>query len=243
MKILTKYAACLLACMTFTAVTGCEGKTSEDSQTSVISDVTTTTTTNEIVPEETTTTVPEEIPTEDTTEIPVENAVDYMSILNAYHQAYIDGNADAVYVLFCPDEITAFDSYMKEYLKNNLGESETVIEDMFSKENIMSAINGSIDNIHDIMDNYNQTASDPWSISIAENTIEHYSADELAQINANLGMNITDGYMCEIPFYKNDINEETFVAEPASVFEINGNWYISYSVACDRLVEFMDIDF
>ncbi|MDE6427156.1 MAG: hypothetical protein K2K89_13625 [Ruminococcus sp.] len=243
MKNLTKYVACLLACMTFIAVTGCEGKTSEDSQTSVISDVTTTTTTNEVVPEETTTTVPEEIPTEDTTEIPVENAVDYMSILNAYHQAYIDGNADAVYVLFCPDEITAFDSYMKEYLKNNLGESETVIEDMFSKENIMSAINGSIDNIHDIMDNYNQTASDPWSISIAENTIEHYSADELAQINANLGMNITDGYMCEIPFYKNDINEETFVAEPASVFEINGNWYISYSVACDRLVEFMDIDF
>lgn len=247
MKNLTKYVTFLLACMTFTTVMGCEDKTpEEDSQVSVISDVTTT---NEVIPESTT--VPEEVPTEDTTEAtseitaenPVESAVDYMSILNAYHQAYIDGNADAVYVLFCPDEITAFDSYMKEYLKNNLGESEKITENMFSKENIMSAISGSIDNIHDIMDNYNQSASDPWSIRIEESTIEQYSADELAKINADLGLNITDGYICEIPFYVNDISEEAFVAEPATVFQINGNWYISYSVACDRLIEFMDIDF
>ena len=247
MKNLTKYVICLLACMTFTTVTSCEEKKpEEDGQASVISDVTTT---NEVLPESTT--VPDEVPTEDTTETTsetptensVENSVDYMSILNAYHQAYIDSNAEAVYVLFCPDEITAFDLYMKEYLKNNLGESEDMIEDMFSKENIMSAIKGSVDNIHDIMDNYNQSANDPWSISINESTIEHYSADELAQINADLGLNITDGYICEIPFYINDINEETFVSEPAAVFQIDGNWYISYSVACDRLVEFMDIDF
>ncbi|MDE6833791.1 MAG: hypothetical protein K2J39_06075 [Ruminococcus sp.] len=246
MKNLTKYVICLLACMTFTAVTSCEEKTEEDSQVSVISDITT----SEVIPESTT--VPEEVPTEDTTETtseepttenPPENSVDYMSVLNAYHQAYIDGNAEAVYNLFCPDEITAFDSYMKEYLRNNIGESEETIEDMFSKENIMNAIRGSVDNINDIMDNYNQSASDPWSISINEDTVEHYSVDELAKINANLGINITDGYMCEIPFYKNDVNEETFVAEPASVFQINGSWYISYSVACDRLIEFMDIDF
>lgn len=251
MKNLTKYVICLLTCMTFTAVTGCDAKKpEEDSQVSVISDASTT---DEIVPESTT--VPEETTTEDvtedttetasedTTENPAENSVDYMSILNAYHQAYIDGNADAVYALFCQDEITAFDSYMKEYLKNNIGESETLVEDMFSKENVMSAIKGSLDNIHDIMDNYNQSASDPWSVSINEDTVEHYTVEEIAQINADLGLNITDGYMCEIPFYKNDLNEETFVAEPASVFQINDNWYISYSVACDRLIEFMDIDF
>ncbi|MBD5159522.1 MAG: hypothetical protein HDT23_04690 [Ruminococcus sp.] len=244
MKNLTKFVICLLTCMTFTAVTGCDGKkpTEENSESSVVSDASTT---GEIVSESTT--VPEETTTEDvtedTTEDSAENSVDYMSILNAYHQAYIDGNADAVYTLFCPDEITAFDSYMKEYLKNNIGESEELVEDMFSKENVMSAIKGSVNNIHDIMDNYNQSANDPWSVSINEGTVEHYTVEEIAQINADLGLNITDGYMCEIPFYKNDLNEETFVAEPASVFQINDNWYISYSVACDRLIEFMDIDF
>lgn len=249
MKKFTKYTAFLLACMTVSAVTGCEGKTPEEdsNQVSVISEITTTQE-NE-TPE--TTTAPEEVPTEeiteDTTEIPtdtsVESAIDYMSILNAYHRAYIDANADAVYALFCPDEITAFDTYMKSYLQKNLSESEEMVEDMFSKENIISAIGGSIDNIHNIMDNYNETGNNIWSINIDENTIERYSADELAQINNDLGINITDGYICEIPFYKNDMNEETFVAEPASVFQIDGNWYISYSVACDRLIEFMDIEF
>lgn len=249
MKKFTKYTACLLACMTVSVVTGCEGKTPEedDSQVSVISQITTTQE-NE-TPEITTS--PEEVPTEEITddtpetptETPVENAVDYMSILNAYHQAYIDGNADAVYALFSPDEITAFDTYMKSYLQQNLSETEEMVENMFSRENIISAISDSIDNIHDIMDNYNEIGNNTWSISIDENTIERYSADELSQINADLGMNITDGYICEIPFYKNDMNEETFVAEPASIFQIDGNWYVSYSVACDRLIEFMDIEF
>ena len=257
MKNLPRYVISLLACMTFTTVTACDNKTEEDSQISVISDVTTT---GEAVPESTT--VPEEVPTEDTTEETTEdsadgstenaseettenseeNSVDYMSILTAYHQAYIDGNADAVYALFNPDEITAFDTHMKEYLKNE-GESEDIIENMMSKENIMSAIKGSIDNINDIMDNYNQSANDSWSIIMNDNTVEHYKTEELAQINADLGLNITDGYICEIPFYRNDANQETFVAEPASVFQIDGNWYVSYSLACDRLIEFMDIDF
>lgn len=245
MKKFAKYTACLLAFMTVSAVTGCESKTPEEdeSQVSVISAITTTQE-NE-TPE--TTTTPEEVPTEevteDTTEIPIDTPVDYMSILNAYHQAYIDENAEAVYALFSPDEITAFDTYMKSYLQENLSESEEMVEDMFSKENIISAIGGSIDNIHNIMDNYDETGNDIWSINIDENTIERYSADELAQINNDLGMNITDGYICEIPFYKNDINDETFVAEPASIFQIDGNWYVSYSVACDRLIEFMDIEF
>ena len=249
MKKFAKYTACLLAVMTVSAVTGCEGKTSEEYE-SQVSDISAITTTQENETPETTTS-PEEVPTEEITDditenptdAPIENGVDYMSILNAYHRAYIDGNTDAVYALFNPDEITAFDTYMKSYLQENLSESEEMVEDMFSKENIISAIGGSIENIHNIMDNYNVSNNDIWSINIDENTIERYSADELAQINADLGMNITDGYICEIPFYKNDINDETFVAEPASIFQIDGNWYVSYSVACDRLIEFMDIEF
>ena len=93
------------------------------------------------------------------------------------------------------------------------------------------------------MDNYNQSANDSWSIIMKDNTVEQYKSEEIAQINADLGLNITDGYICEIPFYRNDGNQETFVAEPASVFEIDGNWYISYGLACDRLIEVMDIDF
>ena len=131
---------------------------------------------------------------------------------------------------------------MKEYLKNQ-GEADDIIESMMSRENIMSALKGSVDNINDIMDNYNQSANDSWSIIMNDNTVEQYKTAELTQINADLGLNITDGYICEIPFYRNDSNQETFVAEPASVFEIDGKWYVSYGLAFDRLIEFMDIDF
>jgi len=248
MKKFTRYTAFLLAFMTVAVATGCEKKGVGDNQASATE---TTATTIEEVTETTSAETSTEAVTEASTEASTEatsdvSAIDnaeYRPVLDAYHQAYIDGNADAVYALFSPDEITAFDTYMKTYLKDNLGESEEMVEKMFAKDNVVSAISGSIDNIHGIMKNYSVSDSDTWSINIDETTIERYSAEELAQINSDLNMNITDGYICEIPFYKNDANEEVFVAEPASVLQIDGKWYISYSVACDRLIEFMDIDF
>lgn len=245
MKKFVRNTAFLLAFMALT--TGCEVKGFRESQSSVTE---TTVTTAEEVTTETSAEISTEAVTEVTTETVSETATDtvtenteYRPVLDAYHQAYIDGNADAVYALFSPDEITAFDTYMKTYLKDSLGESESTVEKMFSKDNVVSAINGSVENIHSIMNAYNESDADTWSINIDETTIERYTTEELAEINSNLGMNITDGYICEIPFYKNDVNEEVFVAEPASVLQIDGRWYISYSVACDRLIEFMDIEF
>lgn len=247
MKKFARYTAFVLA---LTAMfTGCEKENVGDSQSSE------TETTTTAVSEEVTTTTSAEVLTEAVTEIPSEDAAEitseapsaenteYRPVLDAYHQAYIDGNADAVYALFSPDEIAAFDTYMKAYLKENAGESDSTVENMFAKDNVVAAINGSINNIHSIMSTYNASDTDTWSINIDETTIERYTAEELAEINNSLGMNITDGYICEIPFYKNNVNEEIFVAEPASVLQIEGNWYISYSAACDRLIEFMDIEF
>lgn len=245
MKNFAKYTAFVLSLITAVAVTGCEkqgaGDTSysETETTTTAVEETTVTTSVEAVTEA----VTEEVTAEVTSEVPAEANNDYRPVLDAYHQAYIDGNADAVYALFSPDEITAFDTYMKAYLKDNFGESDLTVEKMFAKENIISAINGSVQNIHGIMANYNESDTDIWSINIDETTIERYTAEELSTINANLNINITDGYICEIPFYKNNSNDEIFVAEPASVLQIDGKWYISYSVACDRLIEFMDIEF
>ncbi len=241
MKKIVKYTSFVIALMAL--VTGCDGKQTEDSTSSTAETVVTTSV------EETTTTSIEttteftETTTETTSEISDENNTEYRTVLDAYHQAYIDGNADAVYALFSPNEITAFDTYMKAYLKDSLGESEETVEKMFTKDNIISAINVSIQNIHGIMSNYNTSDTDTWSINIDETTIERYTADELAEINSKLNINATDGYTCEIPFYKNNANDEIFVAEPSSVLQIDGKWYISYSVACDRLIEFMDIEF
>lgn len=244
MKNLARYTAFLLALTAVTA--GCEKKGVGDSQSSVAETtaVTEETTTAETSTETVTESATEEItePTENT-DVPVTDNTDYRNVLDAYHQAYIDGNPDTVYALFSPDEITAFDTYMKTYLKDNLGESEEMVESMFAKDNVVSAIRSSVENIHNIMANYSVSDSDVWSINIDETTIEQYTAEELSEINASLDMNITDGYMCEIPFYKNTANDEVFVAEPASVLQIDGKWYISYSVACDRLIEFMDIEF
>lgn len=248
MKKFVQYTAFVLALTAVATVFGCEGKDTEDSSSSVAETTTapveeTATADTSEISSETVTEISTEATTEATSAVSAENNTEYRPVLDAYHQAYIDGNADAVYALFSPDEITAFDTYMKSYLKDNLGESESTVEKMFAKDNVISAINGSIENIHSIMGNYNASDTDTWSINIDETTIEHYSAEELSEINSNLNMNITDGYICEIPFYKNNANEEIFVAEPASVLQIDGKWYISYSVACDRLIEFMDIEF
>ncbi|MDE6781741.1 MAG: hypothetical protein K2J40_09820 [Ruminococcus sp.] len=245
MKNFVKYMAFVLSLMTAAAVTGCEKQEAGDSTPSIAE--TTTTTIEEVTTttsfEDVTEAVTEEITSEVTSEVSAEVNMDYRPVLDAYHQAYIDGNADAIYALFSPDEITAFDTYMKSYLRDNFGESDSTVEKMFAKDNIVSAINGSVQNIHGIMSDYNESDTDIWSINIDETTIERYTAEELSAINANLNINITDGYICEIPFYKNNTNDEIFVAEPASVLQIDGKWYISYSAACDRLIEFMDIEF
>ncbi len=249
MKKFARNTAFLLAFIAMT--TGCESKEPENSQMSVAETTTTTTeitatTATEIpaeIPTETVSEITTETTSESTSEAPAEENTNYRPILDAYHQAYIDGNANAVYALFSQDEITAFETYMKTYLKENLGESEETVEKIFSKDNIVSAIDDSIRNIKSIMATYSESGADKWSIDIDETTIERYTKEELNEINSQLNIDITDGYMCEIPFYKNETNEEVFVAEPASVLLINGNWYISYSVACDRLIEFMDIEF
>ena len=237
----------LTVCTAVLAVTGCEAKTEEDNSDKIIVVSTEPQETEEITTEAVT-----ELLTEEVTEPPTEISTDttavssngeYKTVLNAYHQAYIDGNANAVYALFCPNEITAFDTYMKNYLKSENGEDDKTLNQIFTKESVMSAIDDSVKNIHSIMDGYSESENDKWSINIDETTIEHYSENELAEINSKLGINITDGYVCEIPFYKNDANEEIFVAEPASVLLIDGKWYISYSAAFDRLIDFMDIQF
>ena len=249
MKKSIKYTAVMLACMIFTAVTGCEGKT--DTSDNIIV-ATTETPQTTAVAEEVTTSVAEEITTDISTEqvtesntdtVPQSNNGEYKTVLNSYHNAYLANDANAVYALFCPAEITAFDAYMKNYLKTELGEDDETLEKIFTKQSVLESIDKSVKNIHEIMDSYGESPDDTWSINIDENTIEHYSEDEIAEINSKLGINVTDGYICEIPFYKNNVNDEVFVAEPASVLMIDGKWYISYSAAFDRLIDFMDIEF
>ncbi|MDE7138699.1 MAG: hypothetical protein K2O29_09650 [Ruminococcus sp.] len=249
MKKFIRFITALTVCITAMAVTGCEGKTGEDNSDKIIvatteAQETTAEITAEAVTELPSETVSTEPITETGTDITSESHNDeYKTVLNAYHQAYINADTNAVYALFCPDEITAFDTYMKNYLKTENGEDDKTLNQIFTKESVMSAIDASVKNIHSIMDGYNESENDTWSVNIDETTVEHYSENELAEINSQLGINITDGYICEIPFYKNDTNEEVFVAEPASVLLIDGKWYISYSAAFDRLIDFMEIDF
>lgn len=249
MRKFLRFITALTVCATVSAFVGCEGKTEEDTSGKII---VATTEPQETTPEITTSAVTEipseavstETATETTTETTSASSNgEYRAVLDAYHQAYINGDANAVYSLFCPSEITAFDTYMKNYLKTENGEDDKTLNQIFTKESVLSAIDASIKNIHSIMDGYNESESDTWSLNIDETTVEHYSEEELDEINSNLGINVTDGYVCEIPFYKNDVNEEVFVAEPASVLLIDGQWYISYSAAFDRLIDFMEIQF
>ncbi len=230
-------------CLLVLVTAGCEANTT---QTADNIQVSTEETTVAEVTTEALTMPPTEIPTE--TQPPTEPMTDvidsaYKTVLYAYHNAYINSDVNTVYSLFNPNEITAFEKYMKAYLKDNLGEDDKVLESIFKRENVVSALDKSVKNIHSIMDSYSTSARDVWSMNIDETTVEHYTAEELADINTKLGINATDGYFCEIPFYTNSTNNEIFVAEPATVLMIDGGWYISYSTAFDRLIEFMDIEF
>lgn len=244
MKKFLKYSTLSALCVSVLLAVGCEAKPSQEGTDNIIVS-TEAVQTAEITTEAVTMPVTEFVtetqpPTEPATEI-VDSA--YKTVLNAYHNAYINSDVNTVYSLFSTIEITAFERYMKNYLKENLGEDDKVIDSIFKRENVLSAIDKSVKNIHSIMESYSTSAKDVWSMNIDETTVEHYTAEELAEINEKLGINATDGYLCEIPFYTNSTNQEVFVAEPSAVLLINGEWCISYSVAFDRLIEFMDIEF
>ncbi len=248
MRKFIRFITALTVCLTALAVTGCEGKTGEDTSDKIIvvtteAQETTAEMTTEAVTEIPSETVSTEPITESNTDITSESNDEYKTVLNDYHHAYIKGDADAVYALFCPDEINAFNVYMKDYLKKELNEEDKTLDEIFTKNSVIKALGSSMNNIHSIMEGYNEKPDDTWSVNIDDTTIERYSAEEIAKIKENININVTDGYICEIPFYVNNANEEVFVAEPASVLLIDGNWYISYSAAFDRLIDFMEIEF
>ena len=170
---------------------------------------------------------------------PVAETVSYsdcMTLLNAYHQAYLDNNAEFIYGLFSQEEIQAYENYMKNYYGDSIN-----FDAVFARENIVSAISASIENINVLKSQHMNTPEDVWTVLVNSAELKHLEPSDLENMSIGFGISIADGYYCEYPYYENQSKGEKFVGEPAVAIQIGESWYISFAGAMDRLVEFMNI--
>ena len=98
----------------------------------------------------------------------------------AYYNAYLTGNADAVYDMLCEEEIEAYHSYLRstDLLE---GKNPQVV---FKRSNVINAIKQSIQAIHDIMKEKSDVAPDKWTVSLTEDLLRTTGDNELADYRA-----------------------------------------------------------
>ena len=146
----------------------------------------------------------------------------YKQIFTEFHKVYLSSEkAEDIYALFSPSEIEAFNKYMSESLSNSGYDTAKV----FDKEEFIKAIDKSIENINGFKTHYGADG-DIWVLNVTDQSYKKIPEEQLNDFRTQLGLNITDGYILEMPFYYDKSNEESFVAEPASALCIDGKWYL-----------------
>lgn len=172
------------------------------------------------------------------TEAPKKGKGTSFEAAQAYYNAYISGNADAVYELFCEDEIEGYNAYLSttELLE---GKNPQVV---FKRSNVISAIEESISVIHEIMAANSDVPAGKWSVSLTEGSLTPIEPDELKEFNDTLGTAFTSADDCRRVFYMDGDPEHDFVGNGCAFVELDGRWYLSYTTVMNaELITYMDI--
>ncbi|MBP5581478.1 MAG: hypothetical protein J6X85_06805 [Ruminococcus sp.] len=209
---------------TTTTVTTASGKADET--------VTTTITTTTAAAEKTT-----EKPTEPTKAEPKKGFGSSFEAAKAYYNAYLTNNADAVYDMFCQDEIEAYHAYIgtTDLLD---GKNPQVV---FKRSAVVDAIKQSMDNIRRIMSEKSDVPPEKWTTSLAEDSLRPNGENELKDFNKTLSTEFTAGSDCGLIYYKDGNEEHDFVGNGCAFVELDGRWYLSYSsVMRSELITYMD---
>ena len=221
------------------AVTTSETESSTDST----STTTASTTTGEADKAETTTTTaeqekPAEKPAEPTTAEAKKGFGSAFEAAKAYYNAYLTNNADAVYDMFCQEEIEAYHSYIgtTDLLD---GKNPQVA---FKRSVVIDAIKQSMGTIRGIMAEKSDVPPEKWTTSLVEENLKATGENELKDFNKTLSTEFTGGSDCGHVYYQDGNEENSFVGNGCAFVELDGRWYLSYSSVMNaELITYMNI--
>ena len=177
--------------------------------------------------------------TEPVTVVNTENGYDSpFDAAKNYYNAYLTNNYEAVYNMFCDEEIEAYSRYLSD--DGLIGEEKP--EKAFGKGNVMKAIKASIANIRQLMAENGGKPAEEWGVSLKEEDLSAFSAEEMSIFNNKLGTSFTSGYDCNFVYYTDGDDNHSFLGNDCALVEKDGRWYISYSTALSsELITFLDI--
>lgn len=210
--------------------------------TEVSASVTTSDTTAKTTVTETTTTAAESDKPKETEkkpdEAPKKGFDNSFEAAKAFYGAYLTANAEAVYDMFCSEEIEGYHAYISttDLLE---GQNPQVV---FKRSNVIGAIQSSMKNIRDIMAEKSDTPADKWSTSLNEELLKPIGENELNDFNKTIGTKFTGGCDCGIIYYQDGDPNHDFIGNGCAFVELDGRWYLSYTTVLNaELITYMDI--
>lgn len=156
----------------------------------------------------------------------------------AYYNAYLTGNADAVYDMFCQEEIEGYHAYLNttELLE---GKNPQVV---FKRSAVIDAINQSIGAIHGIMAEKSDLPHEKWVVSLTEESLKPVGENELKDFNKTLNTSFPGAADCDHIYYKDGNEEHSFIGNACAFVQFDGRWYLSYSTVMNaELITYMNI--
>ena len=156
----------------------------------------------------------------------------------AYYNAYLTKNADAVYDMLCEEEIEAYHSYLRSTDLLD-GKNPQVV---FKRSNVISAIDKSIQAIHDIMKEKSDVPPEKWTVSLTEELLRTTGENELADFNKTLNTEFDSAADCGYVYYKDGNDDHSFIGNGCAFVELDGRWYLSYTTIMNaELITYLDI--
>lgn len=156
----------------------------------------------------------------------------------AYYTAYIKGDADAVYDMFCDEEIEGYHNYLSSTDLLD-GKNPRVV---FKRSNVVNAIKSSMAAIYGIMAGKSDVPHEQWAFSLTEDLLKPTGENELKDFNKTLGTNFPAASDCGHVYYKDGNEEHSFIGNACAFVQLNDRWYLSYTTVMNaELITYMDI--
>ena len=175
-----------------------------------------------------------------TTEEPKKGFDTCIDAARAYYNAYLHSDPEAVYNMFCPEEIEGYHAYL-DTSKSELLEGKNA-QVMFKRSKVIAAINESIKRIHSIMSDKSDVPPENWTTTIDEQLLKPTDENGLNDFNKQLGTSFTSASGCGYVYYSDGNEEHVFLGNSCGFVELNGRWYLSYTTVMNcELITYMDI--
>ncbi|WP_295076680.1 hypothetical protein [Ruminococcus sp.] len=180
------------------------------------------------------------VTTEPKTEAPQKGFATCIDAARAYYDAYLHGNPDAVYDMFCADEIAGYHAYLDTSRSELLDGKNAQV--LFKRSKVTSAINDSIKKVHSIMAEKSDVPPEKWTTTLDEQLLKPTDENALKDFNKQLGTNFSNASDCGIVYYRDGNEEHDFIGNGCGFVELNGRWYLSYTTVMKcELITYMDI--